>query len=74
MLRLAIVGTPDECIEKISEIVADGITHVSLGGPLGPDPREAIRLIGDVIIPACRVTGRRSGSPARASELVDGQS
>lgn len=54
MLRLAIVGTPDECVDTISGMVEAGVTHVSLGGPLGPDPREAIRLIGERIIPAFR--------------------
>lgn len=51
MLRLAIVGKPDECLEKIYELKKKGITHVSIGGPLGPQPEEAIRLIGKEIIP-----------------------
>ena len=51
MLRLAIVGTPEECVETIGRMVDAGVTHVSLGGPLGPDPVEAIRLIGEKIIP-----------------------
>jgi len=54
MLRLGIVGTPAECRERIQTLVEAGVTHVLLGGPLGPDPREAIRLIGQEIIPYFR--------------------
>jgi hypothetical protein len=28
------------------------VTQVCLGGPLGPDPAEAVSLIGERIIPA----------------------
>jgi 5,10-methylenetetrahydromethanopterin reductase len=31
-----------------------GITQVNLGGPLGPDPEEAIRLVGSQVIPHFR--------------------
>lgn len=54
MLRLAIVGTPDECVEQIGAVFDSGVTHLSLGGPLGPDARQAIDLIGSRIIPAFR--------------------
>lgn len=54
MLRLAIVGTPEECIEQIAAIFESGVTHLSLGGPLGPDVRQAIDLIGARILPAFR--------------------
>ncbi|MHB1569257.1 MAG: 5,10-methylenetetrahydromethanopterin reductase, partial [Solirubrobacteraceae bacterium] len=52
MLRLAIVGSVDECIEQIGRLVDAGVTQISLGGPLGPDPGEAIATIGKRIIPA----------------------
>ena len=54
MLRLAIVGTPDDVVLAIEELEAAGVTQVSLGGPLGPDPAEAIRLVGRRVIPAFR--------------------
>ena len=54
MLRLAIVGTPGRAIEAIERLAAAGITHVNLGGPLGPDPAEAIRLLGERVIPHFR--------------------
>jgi 5,10-methylenetetrahydromethanopterin reductase len=54
MLRLALVGTPASVAERIDALAAAGVTHVSLGGPLGPDPEEAIRLVGREIIPRFR--------------------
>lgn len=51
MLRLAIHGTPNECIEQIEGIFDAGVTSVVLGGPLGPSPRAAIDLIGKKILP-----------------------
>jgi len=54
MLRLAVIGKPDECLEKFCELEKKGITHLSIRGPLGPDPEEAIRLIGEKIIPYFR--------------------
>jgi 5,10-methylenetetrahydromethanopterin reductase len=60
MLRLAIVGTPDEVIQRIEGLAQSGITHVNLGGPLGPDPEEAIRLVGRCVIPHFRTSERAS--------------
>ena len=51
MTDLAIRGTPDDVIRRIETIADMGITQVSLGGPLGPDPEEAIRLMGEFVIP-----------------------
>ncbi len=54
MLRLGISGTPAEVIAQIEELADAGVTEVNLGGPLGPDPEEAIRLMGEEVIPAFR--------------------
>lgn len=54
MMRLAIVGTPQEVIERIEWLAQQGVTQVNLGGPLGPDPAEAIRLMGEQVIPHFR--------------------
>jgi 5,10-methylenetetrahydromethanopterin reductase len=51
MARLAVFGTPGECVERIEELVKKGLSHVRFGPPLGPDPKETIRLIGEEIIP-----------------------
>jgi 5,10-methylenetetrahydromethanopterin reductase len=54
MLRLAIVGTPDQVVERLAEVRAAGITQANLGGPLGPDADEALRLLGERVFPALR--------------------
>jgi 5,10-methylenetetrahydromethanopterin reductase len=54
MLRLALVGTPPEIVERIEALADAGIDQVNLGGPLGPDPDEAIRLVGREVIPHFR--------------------
>jgi 5,10-methylenetetrahydromethanopterin reductase len=51
MLKLGIVGTPDDVIREIEKLADLGIDEVNLGGPLGPDPLEAIRLMGSHVIP-----------------------
>ncbi len=52
MFALALSGSPEQVAERIAALGALGVTHVSLGGPLGPDPREAIRLLGQHVLPA----------------------
>ena len=54
MLRLALSGNPEQVTERIMALADAGVTHVSLGGPLEPDPDEAIRLLGERVIPALR--------------------
>ena len=54
MLRLAIIGDAREAIRRIEALGEAGVTQVSVGGPLGPDPRETIRLFGEAIIPHFR--------------------
>ena len=54
MADIAIHGTPEDCIRRLEKRVARGLTHVRFGPPLGPDPAETIRLIGEKIIPHFR--------------------
>ena len=54
MLRLGIVGTPDNVIREIEILSTLGINEINLGGPLGPDPMEAIQLMGSNVIPYFR--------------------
>jgi 5,10-methylenetetrahydromethanopterin reductase len=54
MLRLAITGSPDDCIAELEKLEAAGVSQVLIGAPLGPDPRESIRIIGREIIPRFR--------------------
>jgi 5,10-methylenetetrahydromethanopterin reductase len=54
MLQLGIVGTPQQVIQQIEKIAEAGVAEINLGGPLGPDPTEAIRLMGREVIPYFR--------------------
>ncbi len=54
MLKLGIVGTPDDVIQEIEMLADLGIDEVNLGGPLGPNPMEAIHLMGSRVIPYFR--------------------
>jgi 5,10-methylenetetrahydromethanopterin reductase len=54
MLQLAVTGTPEDAIRKIELLADAGVTRVSVGGPLGPDPKATIRMFGEQIIPYFR--------------------
>ncbi len=49
MLRIGVVGAPGDVIERLEPLVAAGVRHLSFGPPLGPDRREAVTLLGQVI-------------------------
>ncbi|MDI9547257.1 MAG: LLM class flavin-dependent oxidoreductase [Chloroflexota bacterium] len=49
MLRIGVVGGPGDVIERLEPLVAAGATHLSFGPPLGPNPLEAVRLLGQVV-------------------------
>ena len=51
MVKLGVSGTPADVIEQVERLADMGIDEVSFGGPLGPDPEEAIRLMGEQVIP-----------------------
>lgn len=57
MLRIGIVGTPQDLIERLENLVRLGVKHLSFGPPLGPDPAAAIAAIGRVVIPHFRDRG-----------------
>ena len=54
MMKLAVVGSPKDAIARIEMLAESGVTQVSVGGPLGPDPKESIRLFGEQVIPHFR--------------------
>lgn len=49
MLRIGVVGGPQEVIARLEPLVAAGVRHLSFGPPLGPDRGEAVRLLGEVV-------------------------
>ncbi|MFW6074906.1 MAG: LLM class flavin-dependent oxidoreductase [Chloroflexota bacterium] len=54
MLKIGIVGTSADLIPRLEHLVDLGATHLSFGPPLGPDPVEAIDIIGREVIPHFR--------------------
>jgi 5,10-methylenetetrahydromethanopterin reductase len=49
MLRIGVVGSPQDVIERLTPLVDAGVTHISFGPPLGPDPLVAVKLLGQVV-------------------------
>ena len=49
MLRIGVVGSASDIIERLEPLVADGATHLSFGPPLGPDLPEAIGILSRVV-------------------------
>ncbi|MEZ4667014.1 MAG: LLM class flavin-dependent oxidoreductase [Anaerolineae bacterium] len=54
MLQIGIAGTASDLINRIETLVSMGVRHISFGPPLGPNIEEAIRAIGQNIIPHFR--------------------
>lgn len=52
--RFAFAGSPRDVILQVERIAQAGATRVEFGTPLGPNPAEAIRLLGDQVLPAFR--------------------
>jgi 5,10-methylenetetrahydromethanopterin reductase len=51
MLRVGIVGSAAEVSERLLGLVALGARHLSFGPPLGPDPLEALQILGRDVLP-----------------------
>lgn len=49
MLRIGVVGSTHDVIERLAPLVTAGVRHLSFGPPLGPDRLQAVRLLGEVI-------------------------
>lgn len=54
MLKIGIVGTTADLIPRLKRLVEMGARHLSFGPPLGPDPLEAIEVIGRDVLPCFR--------------------
>jgi 5,10-methylenetetrahydromethanopterin reductase len=57
MLRIGIAGTADDLRARLESLAALGVRHMSFGPPLGPDIEEAVRVIGQDVIPHFRELG-----------------
>jgi len=51
MLRIGVVGGAKEVIQRLEPLVSAGARHLSFGPPLGPDPLEAVELLGREVLP-----------------------
>jgi len=60
MLELGIVGGVDDVIEQCARLIDAGVSHISFGPPLGPDPKASVRLIGERVLPVLRNLYERS--------------
>jgi 5,10-methylenetetrahydromethanopterin reductase len=49
MMRIGVLGQPSDVIARLEPLVAAGAQHLSFGPPLGPEPLEAVALLGHVI-------------------------
>lgn len=58
MLRIGVVGTPRQLIQRLEDLVNMGARHLSFGPPLGPEPLKAIELIGREVLPWFRGCSR----------------
>jgi 5,10-methylenetetrahydromethanopterin reductase len=52
MFDLAITGSVEDVLPRLQSLVAQGVSQINFGPPLGPDPRRTIELLGDRILPA----------------------
>ncbi|MCL4295869.1 MAG: LLM class flavin-dependent oxidoreductase [Anaerolineae bacterium] len=54
MLQIGVVGRPEDLIARLEPLVEAGARHLSFGPPLGPEPRAAIQLLGEQVLPHFR--------------------
>lgn len=54
MLKIGVTGTPQDVMPRLEALVDMGVTHLSFGPPLGTNIADAIRMIGQEIIPHFR--------------------
>jgi 5,10-methylenetetrahydromethanopterin reductase len=59
--RFAIVGPPDRCVERLLELVRQGLTHVVAVGPGHyPEAQPGLNLFASEVIPAVRAELQRA--------------
>jgi 5,10-methylenetetrahydromethanopterin reductase len=51
MLKIGVLGQPQELIARLEPLVEAGATHLSFGPPLGPDPLAAIKMLSRTVLP-----------------------
>ncbi|MFN8524225.1 MAG: LLM class flavin-dependent oxidoreductase [Chloroflexota bacterium] len=51
LARFAFAGTPDDIVQQVVALAAAGVDRVELGTPHGQRPDEAIKLLGQQVVP-----------------------
>jgi 5,10-methylenetetrahydromethanopterin reductase len=54
MMQIGIAGSAKELVPRLEHLAALGARHLSFGPPLGPDPLEAIDVLGREVLPHLR--------------------
>ena len=67
MMRIGVVGSADDLIPRLEGLVAAGARHLSFGPPLGPDPFDAIEVLGRQRAAPFRLTGDGDADASQAS-------
>ena len=52
--RLAVCGTPEECVAQVRAAQAAGVRRLMFSVSLAADPVRAVRLFGEKVLPAVR--------------------
>ena len=51
MLTIGVVGDTRDLVARLQPLIAAGADHISFGPPLGPQPLQAIELLGREVLP-----------------------
>jgi len=54
MMRIGVVGSAQDLLPRLRHLVKLGARHLSFGPPLGPDPMEALEVLGREVLPHFR--------------------
>mgnify|MGYP001054298920 CR=1 FL=1 len=57
MENFAVCGRAEDLLDRLAKLVEAGVSHISLGHPLGKEPVEAVKLIRERILPYLREFG-----------------
>jgi 5,10-methylenetetrahydromethanopterin reductase len=49
-----LAGTPADLVARVEALLATGVRHVTFCPPLGPDPEDAVRQLGETVLPRFR--------------------
>ena len=65
MMKIGIVGQPQEIIERLCPLIEAGMQHLSFGPPLGANRIQTIKLLGKHVLPFFR----QKSEPEKANQV-----